>query len=557
MKDKPGEFLPVPRSALAAAPIRTDARDAIWITPRGTVEWNLGQESVRLPHVDAPSLMGAHLWVSDSAQRAVAIYEDDYGSWATTIDLSTWEFGRRIEVVDTVEDIQGEAEEIAVSLRAGGAGFALQHGEEGSVLFNESTAREFSGPVVVDPSSQQATHFGPKGLEYIPLSDFSLEPISIDTETSLHSYSFNSDGSLLAVARPAAAVALYSTARLGTNPLVEEQSSNAKLPAALGEVTFEARLGAILRSQGGDDSQIVYSAPEGSMAYLAAVSPDGAELVALVDTLDADSGSIETDSVLVKADASIDDLDGACNGATSLQYLPRPGFAQDMADAESSRLVKVNTSDAAPTFTDCRTGEEFTYEPIIDDYEISASHGRIVWSTPGEGVNKKVTTWNRGDPDSLRSVDLLAQESDHVAFDANTTIAAQWSEDSATVQLSRESDGQWRADQSVTPPVTSLRYASPIPAAGLLAVVGDEAGVFLYDLDSGRLVLRYQLPDESGWREDIQGVATEIVDGQLRLTLAESISPYTHPHYVSVVIPLDIGTLSQRLCSLAPSAEGC
>jgi hypothetical protein len=458
-----------------------------------------------------------------------------------------------LEVVDTRILRDATWTELAASMRSSRQAVALES-HLTTVVVTDQEVLELDGLVGIDPSSRRALHVSPTGLNYLPLDRPYTEPITIDGEPSIHAAQFNGDGSVLAVSRPAAAIAIYSGDRLvASNPLVRSIAGTEETRGSFGRVAFRVVKGSVIREDG-DSLKTLYEAPPDSVAEIASVSPGGDRAVVTIRSPGASSSDPDTiRTLLVGPDAKVQSLGTTCPLPGGFEFRPGAQMRTSVADATAARLVQVEPADGDPVVTDCLSGQRLTdLLPTVFDYNLDGERGRILFrETKDNETNYTLLQWDDGSKAPTVTVVSETGAGPAPVLNETTTHATVWDSDASEIRVRTLREGRWEDALTLIAGTDEVRWSKALPDLGLLVAVGADSSIEMFDLDSGRTLLHHRM--ETQGTGEVYSGETSIRSGALRVTLLSSDGTGGTSHSI-LEVPVAVDVLRERLCSMSPSS---
>ncbi|MCO7219367.1 toll/interleukin-1 receptor domain-containing protein [Klenkia sp. PcliD-1-E] len=560
-----GDYAPVPADALAAAPLDGAFPGWVWVTPDGRLAWSLDGQTVdvsaaRAPVENRPADDEVSLTVVSTSYdaTAVAVFGSVAGNSAgfaeaAVVDLSPSPGYRAMTARDTLTSLSGDAV-------AGAEQVFLPSGfGNGGELVNSSISEQITGAVFTDAADRLLLEVDDSSL-ILRQPGAGAEVISDGPD--VRAFAFAADGTTLAVARGAGSVGVYSTYRADDLPeIASTDSGPASAVTAFGSVSYLPVEGGVLREADGG-ARVVVSADQETSVTIRTASPDG-ERVVVASTANGQVDPDEDDAAppvsVVDRSGRAEQLEVNCGfEAQDVGFLPGPHFTTDVGDAEAQQLAVRWFGDGSGSSnggTDCVDGEDVELPGVaVLDYEMDADRGRIV-SDDGERV--RVTTWQRGEQDTLRTLDLpgVVPGSTVQLDDAGRTAVAFVPGDTAVTVLDLADDETgWTQTHSVATSLTEVVGASSTPS-GLLAVAGTDGQLHLYDLESGRLVLRTRVAD--GVDGPFRDMSVTEEDGILTVRVAFVVEEELSNGGGVVRVPISVDRLRTLVCAKIPSSAGC
>jgi WD40 repeat protein len=446
----------------------------------------------------------------------------------------------------------------------------LDRSEVGGHLVRRYGTETIDGIPFLDPTGRTAVGFGGGALT---LYSGGGAAETLDRNSDARAIAFSGDGSTVAVARPAGPVSLYSTVHDTDLPSVAQVDPVGwTATTSFGQVTFAPAPGSVLRGSEESGVTTVLTDAEDRTARVRTASPDGGRAVVELTSdgvIGGESSGEGAPLVLVDADGQQTDVSDHCPGVDArwLAFLPGSRFTDRLEDAEAQLLIDKNDmgepvdDDAEAATLDCATGRRATPAgpAAVLDYQIDERRGRIVAST-GEGI--AVTTWLRGQSDTLRTTTLPGVTGDSlVDLDRDGTTAAVWRPGTAQLSILQRTGDIWQSTHAIDSGIEGIVSAEPIESSGLLVVTGASGRVELFDLDSGRLVLRtdsgQSIDSNQGASDSVVDAATVEEDGVLLIRLTLAAEDGTPSGGRVIRVPVAVDQLRDLLCAKAPRADGC
>lgn len=559
-----GEYFPVPAGSLAADAVGGAFPGYVWVTPEARLAWSYGPQTVDLSaHRTAPAMRPnareVDLEVSPDGTQAVVLFRTTAEGLANAVvvDLTTHPY----EPAMTVGEPIGW---LADSFSVGRESFVLYGGEDGGHIVDRLGVERVDGTPYLDPTGRHVVVFGGEALLLHPYRD---EPVVLDRGSDTRAVAYSGDGALLAVARPAGPVSIYSTAPESELPGVAEvEQLEPAATASFGQVTYASVAGGVLRDSATDGLSTVLTDTEEDTARVRNASPDGERVLVELSPGGVVGHRSEEGEfppvLLVHDNGEKVDVSEHCPQVDGRFLAFRPGarFTESLEDAEAQLLVDQLDMSAAGDNAgewqtiDCATGREVapTVTSVLD-YQLDAQRGLIV-ASDGDGVD--VTTWLRGDAASLSTTTLPGVEGDaSVRLDDDGTTAVVWRPGAAAVSVLERDGDDWRASHVIGSAMEDIVAARVSTAAGLLVAASSSGQVQLFDLESGRLVLRTDTGQSGdGGAVDMD---TREENGLLSARLGFEGEDSQPTGGVVIRVPVSVDRLRDLLCAKASDAAAC
>ncbi|WP_329000362.1 toll/interleukin-1 receptor domain-containing protein [Kribbella sp. NBC_00709] len=521
--------LPVPGDTAEVAPYSYYGTTAgyAWITRSGVVGWSKSAETVQLTDdtqqtsqrsTYAPAIMptGSSGFFASLGGAAYSLSIPDFGhGW----------IARTLSVTLGQPDVDGASPVTSYCDSGAAIGLASDQWlvnplDNKSGLFKSvSTEARLDGCTLIDPGP-------PLAVNGIRITDGTASSADVAV----------SDGSPggIALFRAGGVIQLFATAGRVENAW-RQSTTTKSLVSALGERTVVAGDGELV-SLGSKGERTVLGEVDGSVHV---ISPDGLEAILSSSQFD-DPNALR----LIAGRGGQTTIDRQCRDQWPT-YVPGPRFESDIGDAEKQYPAALTEAG----WLDCRSGQPIGLDQGIgiQEYEIGADRGRIVWSrTRDKHIEYQVTTWNRGegaalqtrklpmtgDQDSASERASLDPSGDHLLVSNPVTPA---------IRSYTWSDGQWKAGRSLQAAIGDIQATAWSRDASLALAVGDGGGFELYDMATGRRLITQvgsaRDPSESGPAH----IDVTESDGFLRAHLDGS-----DPALLE--IPIDLGRLRELLC---------
>jgi hypothetical protein len=347
----------------------------------------------------------------------------------------------------------------------------------------------------------------------------------------------------VAIFRPAAPIQILSTG--GHKENTWRAYNDSSIVSALGERRIVSADGRVTSTAAGLAPEVL---AEGD-GEIRGVSPDGRE--AFIATTVAGRTTFRI--------AGRGRVEPGCN-AQRVEYLPGADFASSVTDAEL-QIPVYQTNDGS--FIDCPSGQpvHIPANVTIDEYQISSTQGRIVWTaTNDEKPLQKITQWQPGHPDSLRTRELPAGSGDkqkevRISLDKSGDHLLRSEIGSGTVGSWTWSGGKWMPGRIFAGSIGSVYATAWNVDATLMLTFGKNGAFELYDVATGRRLIT-NLADPHLVDSTPEVAAITEVDGFIYAHITDNHSDDT-PGYV-VEIPIRIDRLRELLCVIhrAPACDG-
>jgi hypothetical protein len=271
-------------------------------------------------------------------------------------------------------------------------------------------------------------------------------------------------------------------------------------------------------------------------ASIVAARPDG-NGAAVVE-----SGA--TDVLLVDGGQTVP-ANAAC-ASDQITYLPGPDFKRSVTAAEA----QIPTVRSEHSIVDCRDGSQVRIDLAIEllSYDVGAKNGRIVART---GAELTVTTWSRGNPSSLRTLDgpPLPTVGGTASFDPTAGLALTYSVGERRLTLYRRAGDAWTTALSLATALPQVVAAEVVDAGTLIIAVSANGGFELFDVTTGRLVASD--PGLAATDDDVTAISTRRVGDDLFVALRVDAATSA----ATIRIPVSITALRDQLCALYTTPE--
>lgn len=547
--------LPVPPSAVDVVPIidyEGLSADAAWVTADEIVGWTRGPQTIQVRDTQIDPRFagtGVHLEPLSNTRFVVVV-----GNTATILDAPTTPslaqaLGRSAGWVPTTIDAAVGSMDTMTATEAIAGRCANHH----RVVLNADDP--VHGHLVIGDALEPVRLEGGALLtDDCKLLDVgeSLSAFDQSGEASLIRGEYVADGlavspatnevAIVRAGRPVEVLSIAPTADLA-RPWTFQDAPADPLADAFGERTVYVRGNAndvelVVAERTGE----IASVPLPSDAALVATRPDGA------------AGLVETpagERLLVAIDGDIGQVDPACRSG-DIHYVPGADFTSEIRAAEAQVPV-VQREDGA---VDCRDGSRHNLgrAPLeVLSYEIASDKGRLVTRRPGRSPT--VTTWQRAEPASIRSIEAPAGSDDTVyRFDERADHLVTREPGSRGLTVYRRHDGGWSIAATVASGLGTIADAALVDQGTLLLVVADSGGFELFDTLTGRRVT-YDIEPVRGPRRVRSISSARVVNHHLYANLDARYDTTGTSIVAGLDIPVGIQALTYQLCELyrAPS----
>lgn len=287
-----------------------------------------------------------------------------------------------------------------------------------------------------------------------------------------------------------------------------------------------------------DGSGVVERVPVPEFASIAAARPDGTGAAVI------ESGTKQV--TLVDGPHTVP-ADAACTPGTTT-YLPGLDFQRSVTAAEAQ--IPAVRSDSS--VVDCRDGRTVPFDPATEilAYDVGTATGRIVARTAGRLT---VTTWSRGNPSSLRTLDgpPLPPGGGTTSFDPTAQLALTNSVGGRRLTLYRRAGDAWTTTLGLATGLPQVVAAQVVDAGTLVIAVSAKGGFELFDVATGRLVASDPGLATTSGDDDVSSISTRRVGDDLFVALQTNASTSA----ATIRIPVGITALKHQLCALYAAPE--
>lgn len=231
----------------------------------------------------------------------------------------------------------------------------------------------------------------------------------------------------------------------------------------------------------------------------------------------------------------------------TITYLPGPDFRRSVTAAEA-QIPAVRSGSSA---VDCRGGHTVPFDAATEvlAYDVGSATGRIVAAAGGRLT---VTTWSRGDPSSLRTIEGPSLPSGGTAtFDPTAQLALTYSVGGRRLTLYRHTEDGWTTTLGLATGLPQVVAAQVVDAGTLVIAVSAKGGFELFDVATGRLVASDPSLATTPGDDDVSSISTRRAGDDLFVALHTNAPTSA----ATIRIPVGITALKNQLCSLYAAPE--